>query len=338
MADEELLIEIDGEGEKTGGDPVEDLKSQLATLEAREKAERNRREAAERIAADAQQRAHRAVEEVKTVRTDLADSQLGTIESGIAAAQAEAAQAETDYAAAAEAGDFKKQAEAQRRIARAEAKLTRLDEAKNEIEVRRADAGKQTERRAEAAQQRQPSDPVEAFVSSRSPQTQEWLRAHPEQAAAMARQMNGSASGDEVKRARKLSAAHEDALAEGYAADTPQYFEHVEKFIGLKKEPTNGAAKPQPQRRSSPAVAPVSQSGAGNGTTGGTQVRLTQGEAAAATDGTHVWNAGNLHPETGKPIKRDDPIVGTPIGHREFAKRKLAMQRQGAYDKIYVEQ
>lgn len=344
--EDDLVISIDGEGEKIGGetqvDAVDDLKSQLETLKASEKAERDRRESAERRAAQEAQEASRAREEVKTARTEVAARELDTVLSGIAQAQAEADSAQKDVEAAAEAGDFKKQAEAYRRLAKAETKLGRLDEAKADIEVRQSETSprNRVERREGGSDQTvvrrdTSTDPVEAFVSGRSPQTQAWLRAHPEHARSLAFDAMGTAGSDDARRARKLGAAHQDALAEGLTADSPEYFQHIETFIGLKKEAANGAREQQPerQRRSSPAVAPVSQTGAGNGGNGGTQVRLSSFEAAAATDGTIVWNPGNRHPETGKPIKRDDPIVGTPVGHREFAKRKLEMQKDGAYNK-----
>jgi hypothetical protein len=362
MADEELVISIDGEDEaieKTEAgstDAVEDLKSQLATLEAQTKQERERAQAAERRAADETQRANRATEEIKTARTEITDRELDTVVSGIAAATAEAEAAQKDFEAAAEAGDFKKQGDAQRRIARAEAKLGRLDEAKADIEVRRADTEKRTgnpNATVETARREAPvADPIEAVLSQMRPETAAWIRAHPEHGMALARDVAGRASAEDIRRANKLRAAHSDAIAEGYGQDTPEYFRHVETFVGItssstkaQKEAANGAGRQQQNgsgertRRSSPAVAPVSGTGSGGaGGNGGTEVRLSAKEAEAAKDGTHVWNPGNKHPKTGEPIKRDDPLVGQPIGTREFAKRKLSMSREGHYDRVYLEQ
>jgi hypothetical protein len=61
---------------------------------------------------------------------------------------------------------------------------------------------------------------------------------------------------------------------------------------------------------------------------GGMTVKLTQREATAATDGTIVWN----HDDKAGKFKRGDPI-----GHAEFARRKVQMQKEGHYDKSYSE-
>lgn len=309
-------------------DPVAELKSQFTALQSRE--------------ADAQRRADQAARErdqavraAQTARAEVADSQLDTVTSGLQAAKTEAEAAESEYAAAMEKGDFPAAAKAQRKIAAAEARIVRLDEAKVDIESRKA----QTERTPsgrQPAQGQQPidGDPVETFLASRTPASANWLRAHPEYATAMGRFSHRQASADEAKRARKLSAAHQDAEAEGIAVDTPEYFDHLEKFIGLKNAATNGTnggdnGARQPQRRQSAPVAPVIQSGGGT-TGGGEEVRLSKGEAQAATDGTHVWNYDDPSPQ--KRFKKGDPI-----GIQEFARRKRALQQQGAYDRAYLE-
>ena len=60
----------------------------------------------------------------------------------------------------------------------------------------------------------------------------------------------------------------------------------------------------------------------------GTEVRLTAGEARAATDGSVVWTYDD---PKGKFKKND------PVGTQEYARRKLAMQKQGRYDRSFVE-
>jgi hypothetical protein len=282
MTEETITIDIDDEPHgEAPGDAVGDLKGQVAALQ--------RQAAAEKARADRVER----------------DNYAAQIRAGRENAQYAAQAAAAEFASAAEEGDFTRQADAQRRIARAEAEALRLQEAEAGIPRQTQVSG----------------DPIEAAIASRTPQTQAWFRSHPDQARAFALLMTGQASGDDLKRARKLSAAHEDALAEGYTADSPEYFGHVEKFIGITGER---------QRRSSPPAAPVSgASWAGGGSRGGTQVTLTAGEAAAATDGTHVWGRHDL--AAGR-IK-DASQIGQPIGHREMGRRKLALQREGAYDR-----
>ena len=77
-------------------------------------------------------------------------------------------------------------------------------------------------------------------------------------------------------------------------------------------------------------VAPVQASGGGT-SGGGTEVRLTRGEANAATDGTLVWNYDD--PSGQKRFRKGDNI-----GIQEMARRKLEMSKQGLYDKSFVEQ
>ena len=60
-------------------------------------------------------------------------------------------------------------------------------------------------------------------------------------------------------------------------------------------------------------------------------MRLSAGEARAATDGTIVWNYDD--PSGQKRFKKGDPI-----GVEEFARRKQAMKAQGLYDRVFLEQ
>ena len=129
----------------------------------------------------------------------------------------------------------------------------------------------------------QPTDPVEAFISGpidaagrrRSDEAQNWLRNHKTYIT------------DERKRF-KLNAAHNDALAEEIEPDSEAYFAHVEKFLGLTKETKTATGNGKTRGKSAP-VAPVNTT-AGETTGGGSVVRLSKNEAAAATDGTLQWN------------------------------------------------
>lgn len=322
MADDEIVVEIEKEepekkpDEKTT-DVADALKAQLTELQAETAREKEARQAAERRAATETQARQAAQTEVETTRTEMAETRLGTVEQGIAAATTEADAAQAEYTAAMEAGDWKKAGEAQRKISRAEATKVRLEEAKSELETRKPEP----QRRVETPT----ADPVEAFIQARSGPTQTWLRAHPDDARALA-------LGTDTRRAAKLNAADSDAVAEGFARDTKEYFDHVEKFLGYAKtEKPNGkgAGTSQSQRRAASApVAPVAASA--GGVSGGTEVRLSAGEVAAATDGTLVHN-------TDDPTGQKRWKKGDVLGVQEMARRKLAMQQQGLYDKSYLE-
>jgi hypothetical protein len=265
---------------------------------------------------DAERRAADAQRERDAARGEVTQSQLANVQTGLAAAQAAADAAEARYKTAYEAGDAGAMAKAQREMARAEAEALRLEESKADLEVRKEAKPERTEA---------PSDSFEAYLANRTESTKTWLRAHRDWV-------------EDPKKNVRLTAAHWDAVAEGHQPDTAEYFAHVETKIGLKQAASanangsaNGSANGQQQptrRRETVPVAPVQHSG--GGTSGnGTQVRLSKGEAAAATDGTHVW----LWDDPKGKFKK-----GEPIGVQEFARRKLEMQRSGAYDRSYTEQ
>ena len=160
----------------------------------------------------------------------------------------------------------------------------------------------------------QQADPVESFIASRTAPTQNWLRAHRDYLT-------------DPKKNAKMQAAHYDAESEGIALDSPQYFDHIERFLGMKKaaeQQTNGADASQSQRRPTAPVAPVTPSGGGMSGESNT-VRLTKAEAEAATDGvTHVWNYDD-------PTGKNRWKKGSPIGLQEMARRKLALTKEGRY-------
>lgn len=341
MADEdEIVVSIDtpaAEGDSSvAEDPAKILAQQYQDLKADNERQAEARRVSDRNAAaavaDARAEADRARHEAHSARADVVESQYDVVATGLAAAQQEATAAESEYAVAFEKGDAPAMAKAQRKMANAEARVVRLDEARADLEIQKKAVERAPQRReaAPARQQQDGSsdDPVEAYINGRTAPTQKWLRAHPEWIT-------------DSRKNTKLSAAHLDAMAEGLKTDTPEYFEHVETFIGLKqngrdqsrdngRDNTNGRDNGSQKRRTAVPVAPVQQSS--GGTNGGArEVRLTQGEAKAAQDGTLVWNYDD--PSGKKQYKKGDPI-----GIQEMARRKESLTKQGAYDRSYAEQ
>lgn len=337
MADEEEIV-VNVEGEQPGGDDVvvhqDDavavLKAQFAELEADNKKRKDAEEAASRRAADADRRAADAAARASAAETRVAESESGAIESGIAAANSLAAQAKADYKVALEKGDFDAAADAQERLADAVADRKRLNEAKADLEVRKS-------RTDEAFPPRPQSDgdPFEQHLTKFTPRTADWMRGHRDWVT-------------DPRKSAKLTGAHHMAVGDGLTPDTDEYFEHVEKTLGLREQPParsgngsgNGQGRQQ-QRRGAPPVAPVNGSAGGHSSGSGdsskNEVWLTKGERDRANDGTLVWNPGNRHPKTGQPIQHGDPLVGRPIGNQEMARRKLYGQREGLYDKNAME-
>ncbi len=322
MSDEELQVVIDPEEvippegtvtadakaekiQKSTEPAVDDLKAQVAELTEAKEADRKARE-------EAQRRARELQAEVERAHQRASDSDLSTITQAIETAQSEIEQAKKDIRSAKDAGDLDAEVDAMDRMTTAKATYLRLDESKADAEARkkappRDDSGRFA-----------PNDPVEHYVRGRTEPTATWLRAHPEFIT-------------NQKKNNKLTAAHYDAESEGYAPDTPEYFDHVETFLGLKgKAAPIEAPQTKPAKRQSEAapVAPTAATANGGTAPSDKVVRLTTGEARAATDGTHVW-------------ERDDPKghykKGDPIGTAEMGRRKYIMTKQGRYDRSFTE-
>lgn len=327
-SEDEVVVTIEPEvtegqqvAEKTDADEAAAaLQAQIDEHKAaRQKAESDAAAALAR-AAEQQRAAEGWRQEATTARSTVVDSQLQTVLSGIESAETAASSAEAMLAAAMEKADYSAAAKAQRELAKAEARLELLNNAKVDLETRKT---------APPPQQRQ-ADPIESFISTRTPETAQWLRQHRDWLT------------DTRKNAR-LTAAHYDAEDAGLKVDTPEYFAFVETRIGLRKpdrerdESGRFSSKESAVQRkpAAPPAAPVN--GGGGVTTVGAgnpnAVTLTQREAIAATDGTLRWNKADL--KAGR-IKTEAQI-GTPIGHTEMARRKLAMQKAGHYDKSYTE-
>jgi hypothetical protein len=313
MADEEeegIVVTVADEP-KSGDreDPVSDLKAQYDEIQKQQQDEQEARQAAEARAQEAELGRRVAEEQARKASTEVADTRLASIEQAIESAKAEADSASNEYASALEAGDWKKAAEAQRKMARAEARGIQQEQFKQAWE----------------AQKQQPQQPVSTGdrfedyirrVERVTPNSAQWLRNHRDWLT------------DERKNAQ-LTAAHFDAVANDIAVDTPAYFEHVERKIGLRaeaKRPNGNAGNGNTPRRQAAPVAPVMPSPGGTSGGGGNEVRLTQREALAATDGTLIWNYDD--PSGQKKFKKGDPI-----GIQEMAKRKRAGMAQGLYDK-----
>jgi hypothetical protein len=69
-------------------------------------------------------------------------------------------------------------------------------------------------------------DPVEAFCEGKTEPSARWLREHRDWVT------------NPQKNAR-LTSAHFDAVAEGLTPDSSEYFEHVERAIGLDRRSAN---------------------------------------------------------------------------------------------------
>lgn len=277
MSETEKEIEIDFDAvEKAAKEPeikIEYAKEALPaeispeegieTLKKRFEEERLGRIEAERRADAAARVAHEARGQVDEGNLHLVNSAIDTLkrDSGILKANLRAAMANNDYDAA---------ADAQEAMADTKAKLLQLENG-------RAAMQEQAKNPRMQSQPISAHDPVETLASQLSPRSAAWVRSHPEFAR-------------NERLTQKMIAAHNLVTADGMQPDTDEYFETVERLLGVQaptasveaaEAPMSAAAAPA-QRRSSPAAAPVSRSGTGTGGGGPNVVRLSADEREMA--------------------------------------------------------
>jgi hypothetical protein len=277
MSETEKEIEIDFDAvEKAAKEPeikIEEAKEApsaeispedgIETLKKRFEEERLARIEAERRADAASRAANEARGQVDEGNLQLVTSAIDTLkrEGDILKANLRAAMASGDYAAA---------ADAQEAMADTKAKLLQLENG-------RAALQEQAKNPRMHPQQIPAYDPVETLASQLSPRSAAWVRAHPEFAR-------------NERLTQKMVAAHNLVTADGVQPDTDEYFETVERILGVQAPAASVAAAEAPmsaasaptQRRSSPAAAPVSRSGTGTGGGSPNVVRLSADEREMA--------------------------------------------------------
>lgn len=277
MSETEKEIEIDFDAvEKAAKEPeikVEEAQPEPAaeispeegieTLKKRFEEERLARIEAEKRAEAAARMAHEARGQVDEGNLQLVNSAIDTLkrETDILKANLRAAMASGDYSAA---------ADAQEAMADAKAKLLQLENGRSALQ-------EQAKNPRIHPQQIPAYDPVETLASQLSPRSAAWVRAHPEYAR-------------NERLTQKMVAAHNLVTADGVLPDTDEYFETVERILGVQApapsaaaaEALMSAAAAPTQRRSSPAAAPVSRSGTGTGGGSPNVVRLSAQEREMA--------------------------------------------------------
>jgi len=258
MSETEKDIEIDFDAvEKAGKEPdikveqvetVEKAEPQAISAEEGLEAFKKKYEEERQARIDAEDWARQAAMQAREARGQVGDTNLQLVTSAIDTLKRESDILKANLRAAMASGDYSAAADAQEAMADTKAKLLQLENGKAALQeqlrnpVQRVDA---------------PVDAVEALASQLSPRSAAWVRAHPEYAR-------------NPRLTQKMIAAHNLVTADGMAPDTDEYFESVERVLGVSAPPSasvaaaeaplSAAAAPA-QRRSSPAAAPVSRSG-----------------------------------------------------------------------------
>lgn len=248
MDEEEIEIIVDDLPEAVADEAqVPDVQDTVSELKRQLNAEREARVAAEK-------RAHHA-------NTEKDDTEIQLVSSAIDSVVRDTEILKSNYQIAMQNQDFAKAADIQQLMGEKSAQLQQL---RNGL-----DAMNSKPKTPEP--QYVPADPVEAFASRLSSTSAEWVRRNPQFVT-------------DQRLNRKMIRAHEDAVDDGIAVDTPAYFAAIEAKLGVAKTTDTGdqyAAKVTQRRDAAPAAAPVSR-GTSNGSKNA--VRLTSAEREAASD------------------------------------------------------
>jgi hypothetical protein len=267
-------IVVENEGEKSPARDIIDPEQGINELKSRLQAEQTRRFEAENRARDAIQRQYRAQSETE-------DTNYLLIKTAIKTMKRDSNSLKDAFKEALAIGDFERASDIQSKLTEAKMKLEELRKGKDQMKAQRGEAKKAAKM---AEQARIPADPVEAFASSLSARSADWVRRNPQYVT-------------NPRLHNKMVAAHHVVVADGVQADTDDYFNAIEEILKPRaaEEPRERVEKRQEgevdamseaakitQRRSSPPAAPVSRSV--SGATRSNVVRLTRAEVEAARD------------------------------------------------------
>jgi hypothetical protein len=217
---------------------LDDLKKQYLRQKQLAEAERDARKKAEEYARHQVQQAQYASNQVQ-------DSNLKIIENAIQTTESNATHAERAYAEAMAAGDYAGAAKAQRALAQAESHLLQLENGRQRLQeqLQEISEGAVQQPRIPSFEPQIPNDPVEMYAARLAPKSAQWLRAHPEA----------------VEKIGRLTRAHEDALEDGIAPESSEYFRYIESRLGYgEREPEYEQPRAQPAPKKSMMSAPVS--------------------------------------------------------------------------------
>jgi len=251
--EEEIQVEVEpsedeSKVEKTddGSKPSISVQDGIEELRAQLEKERNARFEAEKKARDASEKAQKAAEEAQDTNIQLIDTAIETLKrDNMFLRQAAMEQFES--------GNYDKATEFQEKAFANTLKLRDLENGKSALE-----------QRPKVQEVEVSKDPVEAFATRLSPRSADWVRKNPQCVT-------------DPRMYQKMIAAHNMALADGYQADTDDYFGYVEDMLKIGRKPEEKEAPAATQRRSAPPAAPVTRS-AGSNSPKDEVVRLSKDE------------------------------------------------------------
>ncbi len=216
---------------------IAELRAERDALMAERDAERAIREAESRRADGLYNRVADNSRQLATAQISSLDAQLAQAEGAITGITSEMAGLKSQYSAYLAEGKFDEAADLQEKISDAAARRTQAQQAKSYYAQQRETAA------------RQPVDPVDQFLSknSYSPAEQEWIKRNPRFAT----------DGEFQARVTK---AHNELVAKGVAAQSPEYFQGLEQ-AGYMRAPPAPKPEPRPAAAANGGAAPADGGG-----------------------------------------------------------------------------
>lgn len=243
MEDAENHVEIALEEEKKSPDEpeievVEKEKPEVSPDEGIQ-AMKQRLEAAEKARQDAERRAREAAEKVQKANSETKDANYQLVVNAIETVKGRAEAIKQAYANAMASGDFDKAAQLQEALAINAQHLSELKRG------RKAMKEELEQKEKEPAPERSNEPMIDQLARQVSPRSASWLRANRDTL-------------DNERMIRRMFRAHEDAIDDGIAADSDEYFSYIENRLGMSKI----EEVPAPKRSAPPPpAAPVSRGG-----------------------------------------------------------------------------
>jgi len=218
------------------------FQKQIDALRKSEQIQKDRNAELVREREDSIKRANERESEIHRLKKTTVESQVEAVSNALAAAQAEAETAQHDIEKALELGDFKGQADAYRRLSKAETNISKLEDGKVELEAL-----------AKAAAETKVETPKDPLDNMNIPNTaKEYLREHPE--LLTNQRLNA-----------KIQSLHYDIIEEGHKAYSPEYFESMDVHLGYKEQIVNEKEEDdEPRERTRFMSAPVSREAPAN--------------------------------------------------------------------------
>lgn len=252
MEDQEEHVEISLEEEKKGSDePKIEVVDEKIEKKAEEKPEispdegiqamKKRLEAAEQARLDAEKRAREAAERAQRATSETKDANYQLVVNAIETVKGRADAIKQAYSNAMASGDFDKAAQLQEALAVNAQQLSELKRGKKAMK----EEMERKEKAAPETPERSNEPMIDQLARQVSPRSASWLRENRDTL-------------DNDRMIRRMFRAHEDAVDEGIAADSDEYFAFIENRLGLTKVVEEA---PAPKRAPPPPSAPVTRGG-----------------------------------------------------------------------------